>query len=242
MNCEEAHVWLEGVATAAEEAAVADHLRQCPACAQYAAGLAGEDRALQQALSGRRDEVRWERVKSGLAARIDSYEAGRQRRRRWLWAAAGAAAVALCLVTASVLHRHRHSTNAIAGAHDSRGKALQTIGALTARLSSLQEEVRARQILDELEQLQIAFRNAGDAEAQSVAEDAELYLERIMALDPKQLDQTREILAGIKAAGIQQRLQRVRDSIADDAPTPVRTSLELAAAAVSQAVSMAGEL
>lgn len=223
MNCEEARAFLEGCATSPpDDPAVAAHLRQCSACSDYAAGLPGENRMLEQVLTVLPGEARWQRVKTGLAARLSWDAALRRRKRRILWAAA-AAVLAFSVTTALLRRAGQPGPSEV----------------LAASVTTLQEEVRAKQVLDELEQLQIAFRETGDADGRSVAEDAELYVVRILALDARRPDETREILAGINAAGIHDRLQRVRESIAEDAPAPLRASLELAAATLTRAARLA---
>jgi len=256
MNCEEVQLHLEGCGAPLTPPSppwgegrvrgVAEHLRQCAACAEYAARLAAENRVLAEALSQPPAEERWQRVKAGLEERMALELAWRGRRHRAVWAMAAAAAVFLCLGAGFLAYRHLKPD---AGNELVSDKATSGVGGqvragqdtLASGLARLQEEVRTKQLLDELEQLQVLFRDAGDADGRSVAEDAELYVERILALDGSHPDQASEILAGIKAAGIHQRVQKVRESIADDAPAPLRASLELAASTLGRAVFLASE-
>jgi hypothetical protein len=224
MNCEEIQVLLEGGTSPAEEAVVAEHLGQCAACAQYAARLEEENRVLRKALALPPGAERWQRVKARAAAGADLETFSRTRRRRAYWAVAGVAAAVAFSVTIIIVRRDT---------------GVQTPESLAAHVATLQEEVRSSQVLDELDQLQIVFRETGDADGRSVAEDAELYVERLLALDAQRVDQAREVLAGIKAAGIHKRLLRVRDSISEDAPTPLRASLDLAASTLGKAAYLA---
>jgi cell fate (sporulation/competence/biofilm development) regulator YlbF (YheA/YmcA/DUF963 family) len=180
-------------------------------------------------------EEQWLRVKAGLAERIELQLVWQRRLRRTWWSLAAAAAVLLCVCGGLVVFRGQTPNFQTAGNWGQSPK----YESLASGLARLQQEVRNKQLLDELEQLQIAFREAGDADGKSVAEDAELYVERILALDGAHPDQASEILAGIKAAGIHQRVQKVRESIADDAPAPLRASLDLAATTFDQAVFLA---
>jgi hypothetical protein len=120
------------------------------------------------------------------------------------------------------------------GAEQPFVKNLDAAG-LAARVVKLQDTVRDKQVLDELEQLEETFEKAGDGEAKSLAEDAELYVERILALDTHDPEQMREILAGIRSAGITSRFDKLRESITDDAPAPLQDSLKLAAATLAEA-------
>ena len=105
----------------------------------------------------------------------------------------------------------------------------------------MQATVRDKQVLDELEQLQETFENSGDGEAKSLTEDAELYVERILALDTKDPEQMREILGGIHSADIKARLEKLRESLSDDAPAPLQDSLKLAAATLSEASELGAD-
>jgi len=247
MNCEEAQVYLEGCgAGPPDDGAVAEHLRQCTACAQYAASLAAENRILEEMLSRPPSEAQWQRVKAGFNGRMALELAWRGRRLQAVWAVAAAAAVVLCLGAGFLAYRHLRPDGGkelVSGRAPSRsgGPASQAPNSLASGLARLQEEVRSKQVLDELEQLQIVFREAGDADGRSVAEDAELYVERILSLDGSHPEQASEILAGIKAAGIHGRVQKVKESIADDAPAPLRASLELAAATLDKAIFLGTE-
>ncbi|MCY3023769.1 MAG: tetratricopeptide repeat protein [Planctomycetota bacterium] len=220
MNCDEARVLLEETGPRSRDAAVAEHLAGCQDCGRYAAGLEGENALLQQGLATPPDEARWQRVQAALAARLARHAAARVRARRLWWTLASAAAMALISVAAWLAFN---------------GPASREEAAIAKEIAHLQKEVRDKQVLDELEQLQIVFHESGDAEGKSAAEDAELYLERILALDAKHAEQSREVLAGIRAAGIHQRLRQVRESIADDAPAPLRASLDLATSTLGAA-------
>ena len=254
MNCEEVQVYLEGCGAPltppsppwgeGRARGVAEHLRQCATCAEYAARLAVENRVLEETLSKPPAEERWQRVKAGLERRMALELASARRRHRAVWAMAAAAAVVLCFGAGFLAYRRLKPSGELAAGQTpprSGGPAQAFAGALASGLARLQEEVRSRQLLDELEQLQIVFRETGDADGRSVAEDAELYVERILSLDGSRPEQAGEILAGIKAAGIQRRMRKVRESIADDAPAPLRASLELAATTLDKAAVLAAE-
>jgi hypothetical protein len=222
MNCEETRAFLEDDGPL--DGAAAEHLRQCAACAEYAGQVKRENAALQAALSVPPDDAAWRRVNAGVAARR-SASAARERRLTWL--CAGLAAAIALAVGLGLIHGMQRQDGLASG------------DGLAAQVLRLQEDVRSQQVLDEIVQLQVAFAGAGDAEAQSAAEDAELYLERILSLDARRTDQSHEILAGIKAAGIHDCLRRMKDSLHADAPEPVTKSLDLAARALGEAARLA---
>ncbi len=222
MDCEVARLSMEQD-NATESPEITAHLACCAECRAYEAELRHLNAALRAVLSAEPDRQRWTRLKQRVAARLDVSEA---RRRAWTntWrvVAALVAVAALGVIAFDALRPSMSGTQASAKR-------------LSARVAELQQRVRDKQLLEELEQLQIAFKENGDAEARSVAEDAELYVERILSLELDQVDQLREILAGIRAAGISQRLERVRASLRDDAPRPILTSLEMAEATLNEA-------
>jgi hypothetical protein len=217
MNCEDIRAMLEDASEAAK-AEVAGHIRGCEACADYAARLSAENEVLSRALSTEPDEKRFQQVRAGVAREIASSKVTRQR--QWIvWAASSAAAAVMAVGLA--IYQFQSDSDELA-----------------MSVSRLQQSVREKQVLDELEQLQIAFKDSGDEDATSVAEDAELYVVRILSLDPSQSSASREILAGIKEAGISARLHQVRDSIIDEAPKPLLSSIELALSTLEEATRL----
>ncbi|HEY3319650.1 MAG TPA: hypothetical protein VGP72_04150 [Planctomycetota bacterium] len=225
MTCDDVRVALED--DGPRSGPVAEHLGTCSACAQYAQQLAAENRVLAEALNDPVDEARWQKIKAGLNNRLlnETQPAVVLRWRRW--PAAAAAAIACTLLGGLLLYYwaagQAPETASVPAAGDS----------FSAQLGRLQQQVRERQLLEDLEQLQAAFKD--DSDAKSTAEDAELYVERLLALDISTPEQSREILAGIRAARISERLQEVRQSLSEETPKPVISSLESAAATLSEA-------
>ena len=217
MSCEEIRAKLEDAAEAAK-AEVAEHVRGCAACADYAARLSIENEILSRALSTEPDEKRFQAVRARVAQQVAAQPVAR--RRQWLLWAASSAAAAVMAVGLAIYQFESESDE------------------LAMSVTLLQQSVRDKQVLDELEQLQIAFKDSGDEDATSVAEDAELYVVRILSIDPTQSTASREILAGIKEAGISARLHEVRDSIMDDAPRPLLSSIELALSTLEEATRL----
>jgi predicted anti-sigma-YlaC factor YlaD len=220
MNCEEARVILE---ENAKDAAVQAHLKDCAECREYATQMSADDAVLSRALGRSPDEARFQTVKARVMREVAARAISFSGSRKWAWIAASAAAVVLLVSGAVYFNTVRPSP---------RENMLQA-------LATLQEKVRDRQLLDEVEQLQIAFSDAGDDDAKSVAEDVELYVERLMAADSSHPEQTREILRGIRNAGIAARLKQLRESVGEDAPVPVVNSLELALSTLNEAVRLA---
>ena len=250
MTCHEIQQALEALSDPAAPAAaeldakVGAHLLTCPACSAYAARLERDDAVLAEVLSapGRDSDLAAHR--RAVASKIKSFEVRRGWSRR-AWVATAAAAM-LALTAWGVVNFVNPKTSEVAQADPVPHVGPITVQdhseeALSARVTKLQATVRDKQVLDELEQLQETFENSGDGEAKSLTEDAELYVERILALDVKNPDQMREILSGIHSADIKTRLEKLRDSLSDDAPAPLQDSLKLAAATLSEASELGAD-
>ena len=241
MDCQDVREHLKtlsrpaAVGAAAADEAVAKHLAECVDCAAYYDQLDTREPALKHALSALPGDEHWRRHEALVRGSLNAFE----RRRTWgrrAWVSAAAAAMLAFAAWGVYSFGKSGETVAKAGPQQPTANSQQ----LSERLASLQESVRDKQVLDELEQLQITFENAGDTEGKSLAEDAELYVERILTIDARQPEQVHEILAGIRQAGISSRLEKLRASLSDDAPAPLQDSIKLAQAALSEA-SQLGE-
>ena len=244
MNCDDVKQALEAASdpgsAAVPSAAVAAHLEGCAACRAYAARMNSDDALLSQALSGEPRAERFQQHRLNVAASLKSVDRRRGWSRRFWIGAAAAAMLALTLFgVASFVRPASDKVAVVNPAHPPEKVGATPAAELSERLARLQENVRDKQVLDELEQLQITFETAGDAEGKSLAEDAELYVERILALDAREPEQMREILSGIRSAGISTRFEKLRESIRDDAPQPLRDSLKLAQSTLAEAGDLA---
>lgn len=229
MKCDEIRCLLEDDARdTREDAAVRDHLAGCSACAAYATSLDAQNAAVKRSLSFKPDELRFERLKRAAAQRIQ--QDVRPPAQRWRIVAIAAGIAAMLAVAVGI-----YSMNT--GKPDSpmAGQTLGTTGNVLNQVAELQTKIRATQVLDELVQLQAAMDAPEDQDGKSTAEDAELYIERILALHGSDELAYRETLLGIDRSGVSGRLKKLRDSFAADAPKPVLASLDLAIATFDQA-------
>ncbi len=234
MTCSDVQQALEAQSDPAApqiDAAVSAHLKSCPACAAYAARVKRDDALLSEILSAGGHDVNFVDHRRAVTGKINAFEVRRGWSRR-AWVATAAAAM-LALTAWGVVNFVHPKPSEVALV--TPGAVQSSDASLSARVATLQASVRDKQVLDELEQLQETFENAGDGEAKSLTEDAELYVERILALDVKNPEQMREILGGIHAADIKARLEKLRESMSDDAPAPLQDSLKLATATLSEA-------
>lgn len=78
-------------------------------------------------------------------------------------------------------------------------------------VAELQSRLRGLHLLDDLNQVQVVMRSMNDTEGLGVAEDAELYIERIFALNPNDSELCRDVLTGIHEAGMTERLRGLKE-------------------------------
>jgi hypothetical protein len=242
MDCQDVRKHLKSLSQqpAAADEAVARHLAECADCAAYSDQFATQEVAMKTALSSQPSDEHWRRHEALVRGSLNAFER-RRTLARWTWVGAAAAAMLAFAAWGVYSFGKPGETVAKAGPQQPTANSPQpTPAQFSERLASLQESVRSKQVLDELEQLQITFENAGDAEGKSLAEDAELYVERILTIDAQQPEQVHEILAGIRQADISSRLEKLRASLSDDAPAPLQDSIKLAQATLSEA-SQLGE-
>ncbi len=226
MNCDEIRCLLESDARdAAEDAAVRRHLESCNDCAAYAGAMRAQDNLVKRALTQASDEVRFARVKRRLSEGID-----RERNvgARWRWFAAAAGSIAASVLICAGIYFAARTSGPL---DETRLNARDVF----SQVDELQTKIRSTQVLDELVQLQAAMDGPEDQDGKSAAEDAELYIERILALHGTNEQAYRETLLGIGRSGVSARLRKVRESLTADAPKPVVASLDLAIATFDQA-------
>ena len=225
MNCDEIRCLLESDARdAAEDAALRRHLDACKECAAYAGAMRAQDALVKRAMTPKNDEVQFSRVKLRLSQSIDRERKVGSRWRKFALAGSIAASVLICA--------------GIYWATGTKGSLGETkFGArdVISQVDELQTKIRSTQVLDELVQLQAALDGPDDQDGKSAAEDAELYIERILALHGTNEQAYRETLLGIGRSGVSARLRKVRDSLTADAPKPVVASLDLAISTFDQA-------
>jgi len=254
MNCNDVRKALHA-SQPTDDDAIARHLVDCSDCAAFAEQLDTTGPMLRRVLSAEPDDAHWSRHAAAVRSALRTNE---QRRtwQRWAWVSGAAAAMLTFCAWAVYSFGAARKSDSIALQNEpvtppkentltpvptptptpTQNPAPESVPAgLADRVAKLQESVRSKELLDELEQLQISFDNAGDAEGKSLAEDAELYVERILSIDVAQPEQIREILAGIKTAGISARFDKLSASINDDAPAPLRDSINLAQVTLSEA-------
>jgi hypothetical protein len=240
MTCQEVREHLKALngqpAPAPADDAAAKHLVECAACAAWYEEQDSRGAGLARALRVEPSDAHWQRHQAAVRAGLNSLE----RRRtvsRWTWVSTAAAAM-LAFAAWAVYSFGNASNNNVAQADPQQptvNSPPPSAATLSERVAKLQESVRSKQVLDELEQLQISFENAGDADGKSLAEDAELYIERILSIDVQQPEQAREILEGIRQTDISARLAKLRESLSDDAPAPVQDSVTLAQTTLAEA-------
>jgi hypothetical protein len=244
MTCDDVQQALEAASDpgspAPLSADVAAHLQNCAACSAYATRMKSDDVLLSQALAQEPRTEQWKQHQQHVTGSIQALDRRQGWNRRFWIGAAAAAMLALTLWSVASFVRPTSEKVAVENPKLPPPKMEGLPSAhLIERVAHLQETVRDKQVLDELEQLQITFENAGDAEGKSLAEDAELYVERILALDAKEPEQMREILSGIRSADISSRFEKLRESIRDDAPAPLQDSLKLAQTTLAEASDLA---
>ncbi|MBI3828461.1 MAG: hypothetical protein HY291_03035 [Planctomycetes bacterium] len=251
MNCEEVRLSLEEREDAARlpEPARA-HLASCPACAEYAKLFAPGGATLQEALAQPPDPAAWARVKAGLAEKIErsgKAKAPRARRERAapppaFWTplritVAAAAGVALAVGAYFLLHAPEQKNGTeVAQDHSEHGTPN---AAASARLAKLQESVQKQYLLEELANLEGALQETANADAKSLAQDAELYVERLLALKAVDAGRAKEILGGIRSAQIARKLGDARKKLGPDAGESLTRPLDLAAEALGEAEQIA---
>lgn len=216
---------------ASADDAVSKHLVTCAECSAFMDQLDTNTTPLQKVLLSKESATHWLRHEASLRRKLDTADR-RSSYARWVWVS-GAAAAMLAFSAWAVFSFGQAPHNTVALPAESISNE-----ALASRVATLQESLRNKQLLDEIEQLQISFENAGDAEGKSLAEDAELYVERILSIDVKQPEQVREILAGIQSAGISARFEKLRQSLNDDAPAPLRDSIQQTQTMLSEATQI----
>ena len=108
------------------------------------------------------------------------------------------------------------------------------------RLAQLRSRVREQKVLDDVEQLTIAFNDSGDLEARSVTEDAELYLERLLSSEGGNPDEARQVLADSRSAA--EQLHKIQESVIDDAPAPLKNALQRTLAALDDAAVLVADI
>lgn len=276
MNCRQAHLLLEDDATPVQEA-LAAHLRECPACAEYARQVQSENVLFARVASKLPNEASWRKAKAGIdralvvaatgnvpvKARPPIFSKGGR-----VWAFTAAASIAVVVGVWLGVQNYRNAPAAapvvenrppgVEGhspipsrvqpkapvaatenrdpfgigsrttppANETQPRVLAN-GDLAERLQKLQNDIRQQKLLDELQQLEIVFSKSDDADARSVAEDAEFYADRILALDGQDLELTREMLSSIGRGEMLARLKQVQRDFSANAPAAVTNSLDL---------------
>ncbi|MEI6233371.1 MAG: hypothetical protein WCT04_09975 [Planctomycetota bacterium] len=230
MTCDDIQLLLENDAPSpAEAATLRAHLATCADCSAYAAEIREHDVLIARALSTPADAVAFERLKSGLANRIDADHRARSHW-RWMPLAGGIAATVLVCIGAVWLAKTPSNDPDIASKDSTKIVAPDTLltGNVLTQVADLQAKIRTTQVLDELVQLQTAMDAPDDQDGKSTAEDAEMYLERILALHSANEVAYRETLRGVDRSGVSTRLRSLRDSLTNDAPKPMVAALNLA--------------
>lgn len=247
MNCQDVRNHLQTLYAAGTPArassaddAVSKHLVDCAACTAFMDKLDTNTTQLQKMLLAKESATHWLRHEASLRRKLDKVDRHISYA-RWIWVS-GAAAAMLAFSAWAVFSFGQTPRSTVALSTDTPpAVSANSNEALAVRVSALQESLRSKQLLDEIEQLQISFENAGDAEGKSLAEDAELYVERILSIDVRQPEQVREILAGIRSAGISARFEKLRQSLSDDVPAPLQESIQQTQTLLSEASQLALE-
>lgn len=245
MNCEELRLSLEENEDAARlPEAARTHLAACAECSEYASLLEPGTAALRQALSQPPDPQAWARVKAGLGAKLDKrarapHEAAHPAS---FWTpfrlAVGAAAVLLVGAAVFLARPAPHETPVAVEEPAAAAPALNNHDA-SERLAKLQDEARKQLLLEEVAVLEGALEDHADNDAKSAAQDAELYVERLLALRGVQPAYAREVLTGIRRSQISQRLQDVKKKLGDQAGETVTRPIDRLVAALGEAEKIA---
>ncbi|MCW8131290.1 MAG: hypothetical protein KIS92_13155 [Planctomycetota bacterium] len=246
MNCEDLRLALEDSEDAARlpEPARA-HLASCAECSEYASLVEPGSAALRQALSQPPDAQAWARVKAGLNAKLDKRarapRAAAQPAPFWtpFRLAVGAAAAVLLGLAVYLARPEPRELPVAKDDEPSAPPAELNNQAARERLARLQDEVRAQLLLEEVAVLEGALEEHPDPSAKSTAQDAELYVERLLALKGVDPNYAREVLAGIRRAQISQRLQDVKKKLGDQAGETVTRPLDRLVAALGEAEKIA---
>ncbi len=230
MTCDEIRLTLESDApTVAEQTALRDHLASCSHCSEYAASIRNEDATFARALTTRTDDVSFERVKANVARDIKREHRSISRWRIVTFVGSIAAMLVVSVLAYRIVYTPKATTQiAIQPTTNSTPNVFQQV-------AELQTKIRSTQLLDELNQLQTALDAPEDKDGKSTAEDAELYVERILALHGTNELAFRETLHGVDRSGVSMRLQKLRDAMTSDVPKPVIAALNLAIATFDQA-------
>jgi TolA-binding protein len=109
----------------------------------------------------------------------------------------------------------------------------------TQHVTQLRNRIREQKLLDDIEQLTIAFNGSGDLDAKSTIEDAELRLERILSLEKSEPDEARQTLADSRT--IAEQLRNIQESVVEDAPAPVKSAMQRTVAALDEAAALVAE-
>lgn len=245
MNCEEVCLSLEEREDGARlpETARA-HLTSCPACAEYAKLFAPGGEALSEALSRAPDPEAWARVKAGVAKRLDRRGGRRERTASpsfWTplrMGVAAAAGVAIAAGAYFMLNDSKPKREPEVAMEQPPEREPQ-YNAASERLAKLQESVQKQYLLEELANLEGALQETANADAKSLAQDAELYVERLIALKAMDPSRAREILGGIRSAQISRKLGDARKKLGPDAGESLTRPLDLAAEALGEAEQIA---
>jgi TolA-binding protein len=110
---------------------------------------------------------------------------------------------------------------------------------LNQHVTQLRNRIKEQKLLDDVEQLTIAFSDSGDLEAKSITQDAELRLERILSLEKGEPDEARQTLTDSRSTA--EHMHKIQDSVVEDAPAALKGALQRTIAALDDAASLAAD-